>query len=223
MKKANTIIVLGIHDGHNAGAALIKDGKVVAAISEERLNNIKNYYGPPLLSITKVLEITRINPADIDLIAIGCLVRTGPPYADINWLARLQVQVAPYLHSHLFAKTYVKIFHLFRETKSLKNFLNSLGISDKPIIFIEHHLTHAACAFYQRPWKDETLILTLDGSGDGLSATVSVGRNLQIDRIAETIFYDSLSNNLYSEITGFLGMKRWEHEYKIMGLGGLST
>src|SRR3989338_4000414 len=127
MKKVNTIIVLGIHDGHNAGAALVKDGKVLAAISEERLNNIKNYFGPPFLSIKKVFEMAKIAPKKTDLIAIGCLVRVGPPYADINWLGRVQVQLAPYLHTHWFAKTYVKILHLFRETNSLQNYLASLG------------------------------------------------------------------------------------------------
>ncbi|MBI4991161.1 hypothetical protein HZB96_03660 [Candidatus Gottesmanbacteria bacterium] len=212
------MIVLGIHDGHNAGAALVVDGMVVAAISEERLNNIKNYFGPPLFSIAKVFEIAGINPQKTDLIAIGCKVRVGPPYADINWLGRIQVQLAPYLHSHFFSKTYVKILHFFRDTADLKTQFKLLGISDKPIVFVEHHLSHAACAFYQRPWKEETLILTLDGSGDGLCATVSVGKNHKIERIAETTFYDSLSNNLYSEITGYLGMKRWEHEYKVMGL-----
>lgn len=212
------MIVLGIHDGHNCGAALIKNGRVLAAISEERLNNVKNYFGPPLFAVEKVFEIAGIDPQQTDLIAIGCRVRVGPPYADLNWLGKLQVAVAPYLHSHSFAKTYVKVLHYFRDTGDLKSQFKSLGISDKPIIFVEHHQTHAACAFYQRPWKGETLILTLDGSGDGLSATVSVGNNYEIKRIAETTFYDSLSNNLYSEITAYLGMKRWEHEYKIMGL-----
>lgn len=212
------MIVLGIHDGHNAGAALIKDGKVVAAISEERLNNLKNYFGPPLLAIGKVYDIAHIKPSETDLIAIGCYVRVGPPYADINWLGRFQVKIAPYLHSHLFAKTYVRLLHYFREIKDLKSYFYHRGLDQKPIIFVEHHLSHAACAYYQRPWKEEALILTLDGSGDGLSATVSVGKDLKIERIAETTFYDSLSNNLYSEVTGFLGMKRWEHEYKVMGL-----
>lgn len=212
------MIILGIHDGHNAGAALVKDGKVIAAISEERLNNIKNYFGSPLLSIQKVFGIANVTPTDTDLIAIGCYVRVGPPYADINFLGRIQVQTAPYLHSHWFAKSYVKILHLFRETKSLKDCFIKLSINDRPIMFIEHHLSHAACAYYQRPWKGKALILTLDGSGDGLSATVSIGQDYHIERIAETTFYDSLSNNLYSEITGFLGMKRWEHEYKVMGL-----
>jgi carbamoyltransferase len=212
------MLVLGIHDGHNAGAALIKDGCVLVAISEERLNNIKNFFGPPLLAITEVFKIAKIKPQDLDLIAIGCYTRVGPPYADINWLGRVQVALAPYLHSKSFAHGYVKLLSKFRETRDLKKRFSLLGIADKPVTIVEHHLSHAACAFYQRPWQDDALILTLDGSGDGLSATVSLGRGFKIERIAETAFYDSLSNNLYSEITGYLGMKRWEHEYKVMGL-----
>ena len=212
------MIVLGIHDGHNAGAALLKDGKILAALSEERLNNIKNYAGPPLLAISEIYNIAGIKPQDTDLISIGCKVRVGVPYADRNWLGGLQVKIAPLFHSHFFAKAYVRLLHSIRETGDLKTYFRSLGIEDKPIIFIEHHQTHAACAYYQRPWKEETLILTLDGSGDGLSATVSVGKDFIMKRIAETTFYDSLSNNLYSEITAYLGMKRWEHEYKLMGL-----
>jgi carbamoyltransferase len=86
------------------------------------------------------------------------------------------------------------------------------------MVFIEHHTSHAACAYYQRPWDGETLVLTLDGAGDGISATVNVGRGLRMERIASTTYYDSPGNNLYSEITGYLGLKRWEHEYKVMGM-----
>jgi carbamoyltransferase len=68
MKK--NIIVLGIHDGHNASAALVKNGSVVAAIQEERLVNEKNYSGTPRNSIRKVFEIANIHPSDVDLIAI---------------------------------------------------------------------------------------------------------------------------------------------------------
>ncbi len=213
------IYVLGIHDGHNAGAALIGDGKVLAAINEERLNNIKNYAGFPALSIKKVFEIANVLPKDISLVAVGCLIRMGDPLkVENNPVHILQEYIAPYFHQKWFIKNYVKLFHLFRNKQNLYSLLQEIGLSGVKIIFIEHHQTHAACAFYQRPWDGKTLILTLDGMGDGLSSTVSIGQGYKIKRIAETGFYDSLSNNLYSEITGFLGMKRWEHEYKLMGL-----
>lgn len=212
------IYVLGIHDGHNAGAALIEDGKVLAAINEERLNNIKNYAGTPVLAIKKVFEIASVSPKNVSLVAVGCFIRIGDPLkVENNPVHILAENIAPFLHQKWFIKTYVKAFHLIREKATLEDVLKELAIP-RNIIYIEHHLTHAACAYYQSPFLGKALILTLDGMGDGLSATVSIGKGYEIKRLAETSFYDSLSNNLYSEITGFLGMKRWEHEYKLMGL-----
>lgn len=217
--KQRDIIVLGIHDGHNAGAAIVRDGKVLAAISEERLNNIKNYSGTPLLSIKKVFDIAKISPQDINAIAIGSFLRLDDPVkVERNMLHFVGEHIAPVIHEKWFVHASVKVLHKFRQINDLYQVLQDLGIRQKPIEFIEHHLAHAACAYYQRPWDDKTLVLTLDGMGDGLSATVNIGQEFEIKRIAETGFYDSIGNNLYSEITAYLGMKRWEHEYKIMGL-----
>lgn len=217
--KNTSVIILGIHDGHNAGAALIRDGEVLAAINEERLNNIKNYSGIPELAIKKVFEIAKVNPKDTDLITVASLLRLDDPVkVEGNKLHILAEYIAPLMHKKWFIKSSVFLLHKFRKIEGIIHVLNKMGIGDKKVSFIEHHLAHAACAYYQRPWDDKTLILTLDGMGDGLSATVSTGSGFNIKRVAETSFYDSLGNNLYSEITAFLGMKRWEHEYKIMGL-----
>lgn len=219
MDEKHKVIVLGVHDGHNAGAAIIADGKVLAAINEERLNNIKNYSGAPVLAMKKVFEIAKIRPEKTDLITIASYMRLGNPLQEKgNWLHLLAEYLTPYFHEKWLIKLCIKFLHNFRQKKDLFDSFKSLGISEKPIRFIEHHLTHAACAYYQRPWNDKTLVLTMDGMGDGVSATVSIGQGFGIRRIAETSFYDSIGNNLYSEITAYLGMKRWEHEYKVMGL-----
>lgn len=219
ISKNTPVIILGIHDGHNGGAALIRDGEVLAAINEERLNNIKNYSGVPILAIKKVFDIAKINPTDVNLIAIASFLRLDDPVrVEGNKLHFLAETLAPLMHQKWFIKNSIFILHKFRKVEGIISVLNELGIANKKVSFIEHHLTHAACAYYQRPWDGKALILTLDGMGDGLSATVSIGSGFNIKRIAETSFYDSLSNNLYSEITAFLGMKRWEHEYKMMGL-----
>jgi len=217
--KKNTVTVLGIHDGHNSGAALISDGKVLAAINEERLNNIKNYSGTPALAIKKVFEISKIKPSEVNLVTIASFLRLDDPVkVEGNKLHFLAEYIAPLMHQKWFIKFSVALLHKFRKINEIKKVLGQLGIDQKETRFIEHHLAHAACAYYQKPWNEKTLILTLDGMGDGLSATVNIGSGFNIKRIAETSFYDSLGNNLYSEITAFLGMKRWEHEYKIMGL-----
>ena len=216
MKK--DVVVLGIQDGHNAGAALIRNGQVLAAINEERINNIKNYSGPPLDSIKKVFQISKINPSEIDIIAVTGLVRTHAPLKERPFHVKLYDGMSPYIHSHSFCNLLVKTLHKFRKMGQLMELFQKMNIADREIFFVEHHLAHAACAYYQRPWEDRTLILTLDGAGDCLSSTVNIGEGFQIKRIASSTHYDSPSNNLYSEITGYLGMKRWEHEYKVMGL-----
>jgi len=216
MKK--DIFVLGIHDGHNSGAALVKNGKVIAAISEERLRNIKNYSGTPELAIKEVFKIAKIEPQNIDLIAIASLIRTHSPLSEEPFFVKSYRKIVPYIHGQWFSKVYVNILHKLRKMETLKKIFRELRIEGKEIIFVEHHHAHAACAYYQRPWKDKTLILTLDGSGDGVSSSINIGEAFKIKRIAWSVSYNSLGNNLYSEITGYLGLKRWEHEYKVMGL-----
>ena len=216
MKKET--IVLGIHDGHNAGAALVKNGKVLAAVSEERFLNIKNFSGVPELAIKEVFTIANIEPVAVDVIAIASLLRTHAPFVEKSIIPKLYQQIIPYIHTHSFSEFYVHFFHRFRKMDELYKLFSKLGIEKKEVMFIEHHLAHAASAYYQRPWDDETLLLTLDGSGDGLSSTVNIGNNFKIKRIASSVSYNSIGNNLYSEITGYLGMKRWEHEYKVMGM-----
>lgn len=212
-------VVLGIHDGHEAGAALLRDGRIVAAVSEERMRNIKNFSGPPVLAIGEVYRIAGINPVDTNLVSIVGLVRSTAPLVEEDSLrVKMFRSVSRILHSRWFARTYVRILHRFRTLKEIDSCLAEIGISDVEYTFIEHHLAHAATAYYQRPWDQDALILTLDGAGDGVSSTVSIGTGYDIERVDWSTYYDSISNNMYSEITGFLGLKRWEHEYKVMGM-----
>jgi carbamoyltransferase len=216
MKK--DVLVLGVHDGHNAGAALIRNGTVLAAINEERTNNVKNSSGPPLNAIKKVFAIAGVKPADLSIIAVVGLLRTHAPLKERPLHVKLYERLTPYVHGHAFCDLLVKTLHKYRRMDELNALFKEMGIADRELFFIEHHLAHAACAYYQRPWNDETLVLTLDGAGDCLCATVSIGKDLGIKRIASSTHYDSPSNNFYSEITGYFGLKRWEHEYKVMGL-----
>jgi carbamoyltransferase len=216
MKK--DVLVLGVHDGHNAGAALIRNGTVLAAINEERTNNVKNSSGPPLNAIKKVFAIAGVKPADLSIIAVVGLLRTHAPLKERPLHVKLYERLTPYVHGHAFCDLLVKTLHKYRRMDELNALFKEMDIADRELFFIEHHLAHAACAYYQRPWNDETLVLTLDGAGDCLCATVSIGKDLGIKRIASSTHYDSPSNNFYSEITGYFGLKRWEHEYKVMGL-----
>ncbi len=213
-----SVVTLGINDGHNAGAALVKDGEVVAAIQEERLVNVKNYSGVPLKAIPEVFRIAKIHPQDVDVVAIVSLNRVYAPLAEMPWKLRFFEWLSPYVHSHAWSRFYVRVLHKRRRMEELRQALRGLGLEGKELMFVEHHQAHAATAYCPRPWEEKTLVLTADGAGDGLSATVGIGDGSRIDRIASATYYDSVGNTFYSEITAFLGMKRWEHEYKVMGL-----
>jgi carbamoyltransferase len=212
------VTVLGIHDGHNAGAALVKDGSVVAAIQEERLVNIKNYSGTPVNSIKKLFEIAGIHPNEVDLIAIAGFVRTHAPLKERPIHVKLYERFALLFKGHRMNRLLISILHRRRKLDELLSVFRELGIENKEMMFVEHHFAHAACAYYPRPWDDETLVLTLDGAGDGICASVNIGSDSSINRIAATTAYNSPGNVFYSEITGYLGLKRWDHEYKIMGM-----
>lgn len=213
----NNVTVLGIHDGHDSGAALIRNGKVLAAIPEERLVKIKHYSGTPENAIKKVFEIARIHPSEVDIISIASLNRAYAPNAEEPFRLKAFELISPFLASHSFSKFYVSALSHLRNAKHLAKVFNELGLSDVEVEFVEHHEAHAWTAYQSCPW-DETLVLTCDGAGDGLSSTVNIGRKGEIERIASSTYYDSVGNAFYSEITANLGMKRWDHEFKTMGI-----
>jgi len=179
---------------------------------------VKNYSGVPRRAIHEVFRITGIHPDDVDVFAIVSLNRVYAPLKELPWKVRLFEWISPYVASHWWSRFYVRILSRRRRMEELRAVLHELGVERKELMVIEHHLAHAATAFYPRPWEDRTLVLTADGAGDGLSSTVGVGEGNGIQRIASSTYYDSVGNTFYSEITAFLGMKRWEHEYKVMGL-----
>ncbi len=225
MAKRN-ILVLGINDGHDAGAALVKNGHVIAAVQEERLNNIKHFAGIPEKSIFEVFRTSRADPADVNLI---CLVSFDPPgMEDLEILSsRILVRLSPLLHSDTYIRLYTNFKRKHRSFAHLTKIFENLKLLDTETTVIEHQTAHAACAYRTSSWDyndsgdgkyGTILILTADGSGDGLSATVNVGRNGRIERIAYSSYYDSVGNAFYTQITSFLGLKPWDHEYKVMGL-----
>ncbi|MGH2435502.1 MAG: carbamoyltransferase C-terminal domain-containing protein [bacterium] len=217
------MIVLGIHDGHDAGACLSRDGRIVLASSEERRRNIKNYAGVPEFSISALFKRSGISPSDVDLVALSGLVRNTSPTREQHTHRKRLLFSALALGSWV-ARTEVgtRLGRFFlsrmRRRRELLERLADLGIGDKPLRAYDHHLTHAACAYFHRPWEGDALILTHDGAGDGLCATVNVGKGLEISVVSQTPKYHSLANWMYSSVTRHLGLKPWEHEYKVMGM-----
>lgn len=214
--------VLGIDDGHDASVAVVKNGRVVAALAEERLRNIKHFAGVPQMGISEVLKTAQIDPQDIDLIAIAGynIVQLVGSAKRTHKLGSRIVRVSPIMERFdSLRRVAVKILYRFRPLKELFNVLEKIGLSNKEIMFVEHHLAHAATAYRLCPWKDETLILTSDYVGDYISSTVNIGRDNEIVRVkdSESTLTDSIGG-FYTGMTRYLGLRAFDEEYKLMGL-----
>src|SRR3989304_3210259 len=141
---AKDVITLGINDGHNAGAALVRNGDVAAAIQEERLVNEKNYSGVPRRAIHEVFRISSVHPADVDVVAIVSLNRVYAPVKELPWKVRLFEWISPYVASHWWSRFYVRVLSRRRRMGELRAVLRELKLDGKELMFVEHHRAHAA-------------------------------------------------------------------------------
>ncbi|HEU0021645.1 MAG TPA: carbamoyltransferase C-terminal domain-containing protein [Dehalococcoidia bacterium] len=224
--------ILGIHDAIDSGAAIMEDGKIIAAVGEERVIRSKLAYGFPREAIRTVLEVANLGPADIDEVAVATrnnyLVNAIVPfkgwYETRNNFFRSLFMSAAFKISPLA----VKLGFLEKLYYSLRNpiFANrrrqiplilkrEFGISC-PVDFVDHHLSHAASAYYSAPYRDATVV-TLDGGGDGLSAAVYAVRNGRFEKLSQNSSLNSIGN-FYSYVTHICGFTTHKHEGKITGL-----
>lgn len=216
------IHVLGIDDGHDASAAIVKNGKVIAAIAEERPRNIKHYAGVPEMAIREVMKIAQLDPQDIDLIALTGYTKVqliGTTNITFKLAAKI-VPISPLIERYDKVRNLaVKVLGRLRPVKPTFDVLEKLGLSNKETTFIEHHLTHAATAYRTCPWNDETLVFTSDYVGDFITSAVSIGRKDEIERVkeSESTFTNSMGA-FYASMTKYLGLRPFDEEYKLMGL-----
>ncbi len=207
-------IILGISAFyHDSAAALVKNGEIVAAAQEERFTRVKHDSNFPLYSVKYVLEEAKIELYDVDAI-----IFYDKPLLKFERLLETYVSFAPRgLISFVKAMPIVLREKLFLKNLIIKN-LKTLNKSLKPnkIFFSEHHLSHAASAFYPSPFE-EAIILTMDGVGEWATASVAQGKGKNIKILKELHFPHSLGL-LYSAFTYYLGFKVNSGEYKVMGL-----
>jgi carbamoyltransferase len=212
------VIVLGIHDGHNSSAALLADGRVVAAVQEERLTGRKNEARVPYLAIAEVLRLSGVEWPDVDAVALHS---HHMPYArsreEMFEHYRKVGKLSGRVRGILRETPVNQVFRLRRRTKRLAE-LREVGVPIEKVHVVEHHAAHAAAAYFGSPWRDgPVLVLTCDGAGDDLCATVSIANGLSLQRLASVPEAESLGN-VYALVTFLLGMVPNEHEYKLMGM-----
>ena len=211
--------VLGIHDGHNCGATLVRDGYVVASINEERLTRKKNEVGYPRKAIEAVMLVGGVQPSELTHVVYASrfmhrkeYLTDITPWYRTGWREQERAkQESPAYRAAVFEQ---------RKSERIADVINHLQVSSDKISFLEHHLCHLAAGYYTRPHRQygkRLLGLTCDGAGDNVCATVSICDGNSIERIATTS-RDASLGKIYSRVTFMLGMTPWEHEYKVMGL-----
>ena len=199
---------------HDSAACILKDGKIIAAAQEERFTRKKHDSSYPYNSIEFVLNFANLNLSEVDQI-----VFFEKPFLKFERLLETYVAFAPkgfgsfskamplWIKEKLFQKNL--LFNNLRKHDEKYN-------SDKNIFFSDHHLSHAASAFFPSPFN-EAIVLTADGVGEWATTTVAIGKGNELNIEKEIHFPHSLGL-LYSAFTYYLGFKVNSGEYKLMGL-----
>jgi carbamoyltransferase len=216
---SSEIYILGIHDGHNCGATLSCDGRIVASVQEERLSRRKNEVGYPRQAIEDVLRIGGIGPELISEVAYASLFMHSGDHLT-NLAPWYKVGIEDQRRDNDRPVDYGKKIFEIRRQERIAEVTAHLSIRKDCVVFVEHHLAHLTAAYYTAPNVtpgQPVLGLTCDGSGDGISGSVSICKGNEIERIAEIDRHASLGK-IYSRVTMLMGMTPWEHEYKLMGL-----
>ena len=211
------MIVLGLSGAvsHDASAALYIDGKLVAAVEEERFLRDKHVKGKfPYESTKFCLEYAGIKPSDVDVVAfpyakIGLSNPARWHYAKRHWYAPDRALMALFNGNRRYERNF----------KSVMKMLDDLGIGSQRVKYVpvEHHLAHASSAYHLSGFKEKTAILGIDGKGEYATTFFGYGENGKIHKIKEFYDPDSLGG-VYGAITEFLGFEMLDGEFKVMGM-----
>jgi carbamoyltransferase len=200
---------------HDAAAAIVIDGNIVAAAQEERFTRKKHDSGFPVNAIRFCLEYAGVRPDQLDHVAFY-----DKPFLKFERLLETYLAFAPRGFTSFREALPVwlkeKVFQKRLITTALKDALGNGVDWHGKLLFSEHHLSHAASAFYPSPF-DRAAVLTMDGVGEWTTTSLALGRGHDLEVIREIHFPHSLGL-LYSAFTYYTGFKVNSGEYKVMGL-----
>lgn len=206
-------IILGIHPGHDAGAALIKNGEILAAVDEERFTRKKHWGGDyPKHSVKFVLDYTKTKIEEVNIIGIP-----AKKFSTIE-LTKLGLRYLKYpkiLTNKLKKSQNKEIGYDYHSKIVERGVMEQFGKCPK-IIGVDHHLAHAASAYYPSGFENAAII-TLDGVGGSISGTVNIAKKGKIKRIVSTLEPGSLGH-FYEALTEGLDFLINNDEYKVMGM-----
>lgn len=227
------MIVLGISDHFVSGAALVVDGRVVAAINEERLVRMKMVMGFPWKSIAAVLELAGVRAQDVDVVAVASKwghflkdyidTSKGVLALDEGAVKNTFFNVGSKLSALRSSLPFLEpLYYQLRQPsywkrrKAIEAALRSEYGLKCPVRYTWHHQAHAACAYYASGF-DDALVVTLDGSGDGHSSHVYEVNGGKWKFLHAVPSFDGIGN-FYGYVTHIAGFKAGRHEGKITGL-----
>lgn len=203
---------LGLNAFHaDASAALVSDGRLVAAVEEERLNRVKHCAGFPGLATRAVLGMGKVAPGELEHLAIS-----RDPKANLQKKLLFAAQKLPSF-SALLRDRLANVSKVVGVKESLAK---ALEVPEKSITaklhHVEHHKAHVASAFFLSPFE-EAACLSIDGFGDFTSTLRAIGRDRKIEVLDRTAFPHSCGL-FYTAITQYLGFPKYGEEWKAMGL-----
>jgi len=209
------MVILGISAYyHDSAACLVRDGNIIAAAQEERFTRVRHDASFPAKAIEFCVNYSGIDPQSIDYV-----VFYDKPFLKFERLLETYLSYAPRGFNSFSTTMPVwvkdKLFQKTTLIDELSRTLGVLNIEDR-LLFSEHHLSHAASAFFPSPFGSAA-VLTLDGVGEWVSTSISLGKSNSLQMIKEIQFPHSLGL-LYSAFTYYTGFKVNSGEYKMMGL-----
>jgi carbamoyltransferase len=225
--------ILGIWDGHDAGAALLVDGTLVAAVNEERFTRRKLEVALPVHSIRACCDMASIAPGDVDIAAASTtdvaktLARAFPATREAYYRIRRRKAVpGRWMAARKRAKYRLTEWPPNWATRALsgallRRDLRRAGLTGARLRLYDHHACHAIAAAVASGF-DRCAVLTIDGVGDGLSATVSTFSGGELLRVAATPARDSIGI-FFEHVTNLLNMRELEDEGKVMALADYAS
>ena len=203
--------ILGINHSNDAAAALVVDGRVIAASQEERFSRIKHDSSFPDKAIDFCLKMQGLKLADLDAVAFfwNPGIHAEAPSRRMTASIRHHLEFLYGVPSRLIAR-------MGEHVKSIDQTVHLASGKKLAIHYVTHHLCHAAAAFFTSPFE-EAAILTADGYGERQSTTIYRGRGAALEELAEVDFPHSIGS-LYAALTDYLGFRANSGEGKVMGL-----
>ena len=247
--KRKSMIVLGIHDGHDCSAALMREGQVIAAAQEERFSSLKADSGYPARSIEFCLDFAGLSPGDIDVVGLSSFklnpvlnyLKRYASFSVEDWIDEQQLYWKP----RLFDAREPNYFDIFKDRnlhfderydydgllqryndeadfrvfldRRVDYIIRTLGVDHEKIVVTGHEEDHQCYALFTSPFRGHpVLVLTAEGMGDRFNGTVSVYKDGEIKSLCTMT--ENFLGVIFRHITLMLGMKPFQHEYKVMGL-----